>query len=69
MAAAAVFALTSIVTIGAPVAVVLVAPERSAAVLASWKTWLLEHSRSIALVALMVIGALLIARGVHDLVA
>jgi hypothetical protein len=69
VAAAAVFALTSIVTIGAPVVVVLVAPERSAAVLASWKTWLLEHSRSIALIALMVIGALLIARGVHDLVA
>jgi len=65
--AAAVFAVTSIVTIAAPVVVVLVAPERSAAVLASWKAWMLANSRSIALIALMVIGALLIARGVYDL--
>jgi threonine/homoserine/homoserine lactone efflux protein len=68
-AAALVFALTSIVTIAAPVVVVVVAPERSAEVLASWKGWLLANSRSIALIALMVIGALLIARGAYDLAA
>lgn len=62
-----VFALTSIVTIAAPVVVVLVAPERSAAVLANWKAWMLTNSRSIALIAVMVIGALLVARGVYDL--
>jgi hypothetical protein len=67
--AAIVFAITSIVTIAAPVVVVLVAPERSTQVLASWRAWLLANSRSIALIALMVVGALLIARGVHDLAA
>ena len=69
VAAAVVLALTSTVTIAAPVIVVLVAPERSAEVLASWKAWMLAHSRSIALIGLMVIGALLIARGAYDLAA
>ena len=67
--AAVVFALTSIVTIAAPVVVVVAAPERSNEVLAAWRAWLLANSRSIALIALMVIGALLVARGVYDLVA
>src|SRR5262245_54495759 len=65
--ASVVFALTSIVTIAAPVVVVLVAPERSGVVLESWKAWMLENARAIALIALMVIGAFLIARGVYDL--
>ena len=64
-----VFAVTSIVTITAPVAVVVVAPERSNEVLASWRTWLVGNSRSIALIALMVIGVLLVARGAYDLAA
>jgi hypothetical protein len=51
------------------VVVVLVTPERSAEVLASWKAWMLANSRSIALVALMVIGAVLLARGAYDLAA
>jgi hypothetical protein len=69
VAAAIVFAVTSAVTVAAPVVVVLVAPERSAEVLASWKAWMLANSRSIALVALMVIGAVLLARGAYDLAA
>jgi hypothetical protein len=64
-----VFAVTSIVTIGAPVVVVIAKPERSNEVLASWRAWLVGNSRSIALIALMVIGALLIARGAYDLAA
>jgi hypothetical protein len=64
-----VFALTSIVTISAPVVVVLVAPDRSAQVLATWKTWLLGHARSIALILLMVIGVFLLIRGAYDLTA
>jgi threonine/homoserine/homoserine lactone efflux protein len=62
-----VFATASIVTIVAPVVVACLAPERSAERLARWRSWLLQNSRAIGLVALMVIGALLIARGVHDL--
>ena len=65
--ASLVFALTSIVTIAAPVVLVVAAPERSAHVLATWKNWLLANSRSIALVALMVIGAILVVRGASDL--
>jgi hypothetical protein len=67
--AALVFALTSILTITAPVVVVIVTPERSNEVLASWRAWLLANSRSIVLIALMVIGALVLARGVWDLAA
>ena len=67
--AALVFAATSIVTIAAPVVVVVAAPERSNELLASWRAWLVGNSRSIALIALMVIGAALMARGIHDLVA
>ena len=66
--AAFVFALASIVTVAAPVVVVVAAPKRSAEILASWKAWLLANSRSIALIALMVIGALLIARAAYDLI-
>ena len=66
-AAGLVFALTSIITITAPVVLVLIAPDRSAQVLATWKDWLLGHSRSIALIALMVIGIFLIVRGAYDL--
>jgi len=62
-----VFALASITTIIAPIAVVLAAPDRSAERLAQWRRWLLGNSRTIGLVALMIIGALLIARGAHDL--
>lgn len=67
--AALVFAATSIVTIAAPVVVVVAAPRRSNEVLASWRAWLVANSRSIALIALMVIGAVLIARGAYDLAA
>ena len=68
-AAAVVFAAMSIVTIAAPVVVVLVAPDRSTEVLASWRAWLVANSRSIALLALMVIGVLLVVRGAYDLAA
>jgi hypothetical protein len=62
-----VFALASITSIAAPIVLVLVAPERSAERLARWRQWLLGNSRTIGLVALMVIGILLAARGIHDL--
>jgi hypothetical protein len=64
-----VFALTSIVTVATPIVVVLVAPERSAEILATWKAWLLGNSRAVALVVLMVVGAFLIFRGIQGLVA
>jgi hypothetical protein len=68
-AAIVVFSLTSIVTIVAPIVVALAAPERSAQRLATWKAWLLGNSRTVVLVVLMVVAALLIVRGIYDLVA
>jgi len=65
--AATVFAVTSIVTIAVPMLVVFAAPQRSSGVLASWRAWLIANSRSIVLIALMAIGAFLIARGSFDL--
>jgi hypothetical protein len=65
--AVAVFALASITTITAPILLVLIRPDQSAERLAQWRAWLLGNSRTIGLVALTIIGALLIARGVHDL--
>lgn len=69
MIALAVFALASIISIVAPIILVLVAPERSSERLAAWRRWLLGNSRAIGLVVLMVVGALVAARGIHDLVA
>ncbi len=64
-----VFAVASIITILAPIVVVVVAPDRSTQVLASWRRWLLGNSSLIGLIALVVIGAALIARGVNDLIS
>jgi hypothetical protein len=62
-----VFGLTSITTIAAPVVVAVIAPERSAETLAKWRLWLIGNSRTIVPVLLMVIGAILIARGTYSL--
>ena len=67
--AVVVFALTSIVTVAAPIVAVVAAPERSAQRLAAWKAWLLGNSRAVALVVLMVVGAFLIFKGAKDLIA
>ena len=65
----AVFAIASLVTILAPIVIAIAVPDRSTRVLAAWRSWLLGNSRMIGLIALVVIGAALIARGVHDLIA
>jgi hypothetical protein len=64
-----VFALTSMVTVAAPIVAVVAAPERSEQRLATWKAWLLGNSRAVALVVLMVVAAFLIVRGASDLIA
>ena len=67
--ALAVFAATSMLTVAAPIVAVVAAPERAAQRLATWKAWLLGNSRAVALVVLMIVAALLIARGANDLIA
>jgi hypothetical protein len=67
--AIAVFALTSVITVVAPIIVVVAAPERSAQTLATWKAWLLGNSRAVVLAVLMAVAAFLVVRGVYDLAA
>jgi hypothetical protein len=67
--ALAVFALTSMITVVAPIVAVLIAPERSAQRLDAWKAWLLGNSRAVALVVLMLVAVALIVRGANDLIA
>lgn len=64
-----VFAVASILSIVAPIAVALLAPDRADQRLASWRRWLLGNARLIGLVALVVIGVALVVRGAHDLIA
>jgi hypothetical protein len=63
-----VFALASLATILAPIVYVLVAPERSDETLERGKRWLLANAGTVGLVALVVIGALIAAKGIYDLV-
>jgi hypothetical protein len=63
-----VFAIASMLAIAAPVVVVLVAPEWSGEQLPRWRRWLVGHARTVGLLSLMVVGALVIAKGVRDLV-
>lgn len=63
------FAVASILTILAPIVVALAAPDRADERLATWRRWLLGNSRKIGLIALVAIGALLVAKGAHDLIA
>jgi hypothetical protein len=65
--AVVVFALTSVITVVAPIVVVVAAPDRSAQTLASWKAWLLGNSRAVVLIVLMVVAVFLVVRGIHDL--
>lgn len=62
------FAVASILTILAPIVVALAAPDRADERLASWRRWLLGNSRTIGLIALVVIGAILVGKGAHDLI-
>jgi hypothetical protein len=66
-AAVVTFALTSILTVGAPVVYATVAPEHAAAHLESWKRWLSTHARVIGVILLAGIGAAIIAKAIYDL--
>ena len=65
--AVSVFAVTSMVTIAAPIIFTVFAPQRAAADLDSWRQWLVRHSRTIGVVLLLAIGAALILKAGYDL--
>jgi hypothetical protein len=62
-----VFALTSIVTITAPIAYTAIAPDRAAAQLERAKRSLVSHSRAIQVGLLIVIGVAIIIKAAYDL--
>jgi hypothetical protein len=67
--AVAVYGVTSILTIAAPVVIALVAPQRAATALTGFRNWLTAHSRAISVVLLAVIGLAIMAKAVFDLVS
>lgn len=67
--AMAVFALTSIVTITAPIAYTVLAPDRAKADLERSRRWLIRHSRTIGVTLLAVIGVAIMLKAIYDLAA
>ena len=67
--AVTVFGLTSIVTISAPIAYTLVAPDRAARDLERSRRWLILHSRQIAVLLLSLIGAAIMLKAGYDLLS
>ncbi len=67
--AVAVFALTSIVTITAPILYTVLAPERATADLARSRRWLIAHSQAIGVVLLTAIGIAIMLKAGYDLAA
>ena len=67
--AMAVFAVTSIVTVAAPVIFAILRPHHVERTLYVWKRWLTVNSRAIGVVVLTIIGLLVIAKALYDLIA
>ncbi len=65
--AVAVFGLTSIVTISAPIAYTLAAPDRAAHDLERSRRWLILHTRQISVALLSVVGAAIMLKAGYDL--
>jgi hypothetical protein len=65
--AVAVFALTSIVTITAPIVYTVIAPERATDDLARSRRWLIAHSRAIGVTLLALIGVAIMLKAGYDL--
>jgi hypothetical protein len=62
-----VFGLTSIVTITAPIAYTVLAPERATSDLERSRRWLIAHSRTIGVVLLAVVGVAIMLKAGFDL--
>jgi hypothetical protein len=67
--AVAVFGLTSILTIAAPIVYTVVAPRRAQHDLERSRRWLILHSRMIGVVLLTVIGVAIMAKAAYDLLS
>jgi hypothetical protein len=67
--AVALFGLTSIITITAPILYTVLAPDRAAADLARSRRWLIAHSQAIGVVLLSAIGIAIMLKAAYDLAA
>jgi hypothetical protein len=63
------FALTSIVTITAPILYTVLAPDRATADLARSRRWLIAHSHAIGVVLLTAIGVAIMLKAAYNLVS
>ena len=57
------FVVVASVTVAAPVVVYLALGDRSADVLASWKTWLVANTATVMMVLFVVLGAKMVGDG------
>jgi len=64
----AVFAAASVLTVAAPVVYALIAPEQVDRGLQLWKRWLARNTRTIGVSALVIVGLLIVAKALHDLI-
>jgi hypothetical protein len=67
IAALAIFAATSIVTIAAPIVFAVIAPQRAATALVRFRGWLTTHSRTLSVAVLGVLGFAIILKAAFDL--
>jgi hypothetical protein len=61
------FIFIASLTVAAPVVIYLAAPNRSQAILTSWKKWLTSHNRAITIGLFVVLGVLLAVKGIVGL--
>ena len=64
-----IFALIASVSITVPIAAYFVARRMVGAVLGRWKDWLIRNNAQVMVALLLILGVLLIARGLHILLA
>jgi hypothetical protein len=64
-----IFALIASVGITVPIAAYFIARRKAGAMLGRWKDWLIRNNVQVMVALLLILGALLIARGVHILLA
>jgi len=64
-----IFALIASVSIAIPIAAYFIARRKAGAMLGRWRDWLIRNNVQVMVALLLILGAWLIARGVHILLA
>lgn len=69
IAVIAIFTLIASAGVLLPLAVYVLFRKKSATILSSWKTWLTEHNNTVMMYLLLVLGVVLLIKGIMGLVA